>query len=356
MLSAVDSTIIVAQDFYTDSNTPPFTISVTYENTAASPVTLTCKTVEQNSGIYAPSVELSPSTGSDQKISVEFTGTLNIELPFQISCSIGEEATVVTNAIIAHSEIRLALCNSDEVYYPDSETNKVNLYLYPGIEDSITVAAADCSCLDDSNKPILDNFQLVTDTKFELTATKTADCTLSEEFCSCTFKCTYSSDLSVSRKIKVLNPVLYITSSFETLTSYKNTSTVSAHTFPPSTEITCFANKVALESDTFTAGEVVEDGNFEDLVLEKLSSGVFHVFPKDSTVSSGVYGIKCSSGSTTDTFLFELDNSEPSSISGEKVNFDEYASVPCSCDLTPAFCDARCCCDSDCSDLQVRRQ
>ena len=356
MVCMVDSTIIVAQDLYTDSNIPPFTISVSYENTAASPITLTCKTVEQNSGISAPSVELSPSTGSDQTISVEFTGTLNIELPVKISCSVGEETTIVTDATIAHSENRLALCNSDEVYYPDSETNKVNLYLHPGIEDSITVAATGCSCLDDSNKPILDNFQLVTDTKFELTATKTADCSLSEEFCSCTFKCTYSSDLSVSRKIRVRNPVLYITSSFETLTSYKNTSTVSAYTFPPSAEITCFANKVAVDKNTFTTSEVVEDSNFEDMVLEKLSSGVFHVFPKDSTVSSGVYGIKCSSSSATDTFLFELDNSEPSSISGEKVNFDEYVSVPCSCDLTPAFCDARCCCDSDCSDLQVRKQ
>ena len=358
MIRAVNSSMIVAQDLYTATDTPPFTITVTYENTADSPILLTCETVDKNSGLSAPNIELPTSTGFKQTVSVVFSGTLNIELPVELSCTIEarEETTVVTHAIIAHSENKLAFCNSDEVY-SDSNGN-VKLFLYSGSEDSdVTVTGGGCSCNNDAGNPILDNFNLIEGTRFNLTATKASDCDQSEAFCSCTLKCTYNTqtqnNLSVSRRIKLLNPVLHIKSSFKKLTFYKNTSTITAYTFPPSQEVTCFANKVTVNPNTFTAGEVDENSDFKDLVLVKLSSGVFHVFPKDSTVTAGIYGIKCSSGSASDTFLFELVASKNSSIAGEKVNFDEYVSVLCSCNRTAEFCDAQCCCDSDCSELQV---
>ncbi|KAL5263979.1 hypothetical protein ACHWQZ_G005169 [Mnemiopsis leidyi] len=357
MIRAVNSSMIVAQDLYTATDTPPFTITVTYENTADSPILLTCETVDKNSGLSAPNIELPTSTGFKQTVSVVFSGTLNIELPVELSCTIEarEETTVVTHAIIAHSENKLAFCNSDEVY-SDSNGN-VKLFLYSGSEDSaVTVTGGGCSCNNDAGNPILDNFNLIEGTRFNLTSTKASACDQSEAFCSCTLKCTYNTqtqnNLSVNRRIKLLNPVLHIKSSFKKLTFYKNISTITAYTFPPSQEVTCFANKVTVNPNTFTAGEVDENSDFKHLVLVKLSSGVFHVFPKDSTVTAGIYGIKCSSGSASDTFLFELVASKNSSIAGEKVNFDEYVSVLCSCNRTAEFCDAQCCCDSDCSELQ----
>ena len=362
IMEEANSSFIVVEDLYTRTDTPPFTLSVHYTNDMDSAITLTCKT--SNSGIVAPPTEL--PVGTKQKTTVEFTGTLNTgstTLPLEVSCSIGDKPQAYTKAIISNTALELLeLCHSDQIQ-PNPSDGKYNISIRgtSGTKNTITINPSQCSCEDDDGNSVLQNFKKIVGTDFDLTA-DIADSSCDASVCSCTLECPYSStvssddNLSVSRKVKVLKPAIYIASSFEKLTLYKNTSTVTAFAYPPSdVEISCFVNKVNI-SDDFTAEDVIEYndvGEDKDLALEKWSLGVYHVFPKNSSVKSGLYGIKCEAGTASDTFLFQFINSEASSIAGEKINFDQYVSVPCSCDGTPSFCDGRCCCDPDCSDVQV---
>jgi hypothetical protein len=293
-----------------------------------------------------------------------FSGTLNPTGTFslEVSCSVNEQTKAQTKATVSKTEKILALCQLDQLY-PDPESGKVEIHASPDPESQDQILNNQkCSCKDDDGNTVLTNFNLKADTKFVFAATvDKSNC--DKEICPCTLECYYmtasNEKVSVSRKVKIMKPEIYMRSSFERLTHYKNTSTITAFTYPPSKDISCFANKVSINS--FTAQDFNEDESFSDLVLEKLqtnspNSAVYHVFPNISTaLASGVYGIKCtsSSSSASATFLFEFDNSEASSIAGEKVDFEQYVSVPCSCDQTPSFCDYQCCCDPDCSDIQV---
>ncbi|XP_063676186.1 uncharacterized protein LOC134812628 isoform X2 [Bolinopsis microptera] len=334
------SSFIVTEDLYTNEN-PPFTLPVFYTNSMDSPISLKCKTVNSNSGLTAQTVTL--PVGSNQKVDVVFSGSLTISLPFEVSCSVEDETEILTKSIVSDTERVLGLCHLDQLY-ADPTTGKVEIRT---AETQGDITLNFCSCINVDEKSIL-----LFDDK-DTAEVSNGNCV--GPVCKCTLKCTYNTNQFVSRELKVLKPVLYIKSSFEKLTLFKNTSTIAAFTFPPSKDaLECFANKVDVSESTFLVGDVIKNGNFKDLVLEESQSdpGVYHVFPKDSAVLSGVYGIKCTSGTTSDTFVFEFDNSEASNIVGEKIDFDEYVSVPCSCDKTPGFCDHRCCCDSDCSDVQ----
>ena len=335
------SSFIVTEDLYTNANLP-FTLPVFYTNSMDRLISLECKTVTSNSGLTAQTVTL--PVGSNQKVNVVFSGSLKISLPFEVSCSVGDQTEILTKSIVSNTEKVLGLCHLDQLY-ADPTTGKVEIRT---AETQGDVNLNSCSCIDDG-KSIL-NF----DDK-DTAKVNNGNCV--GPVCECTLKCTYDTNRGngfVSRKVKVLKPVLYITSSFEKLTLFKNTSTIAAFTVPPSTDtLECFANKVDVSGSTYLVEDVIKNSDFKDLVLEESGPGVYHVFPKDSNVPSGVYGIKCTSGTVSDSFVFEFDNSEASNIAGEIIDFDKYVSVPCSCDKTPGFCDHRCCCDKDCSDGQV---
>lgn len=343
LISYVNTSFVALKDLYTTKTTPPFELHLHYTNDGDSPILLLCSTVQSNSGLTSQPLTL-PVGSKDQIATVSFSGSSTITASFEIACSIEDNSGILTRAMVQIiPQTSLWLCQRSQLIQ-DPVSGQVLITASLGNNEGLTLR--DCTC-QENDKDVLINW---TTSGFSLNAVINEN-VCNEPLCFCTLSCSYDPDSSTfySVNVVVMKSVFSITSSFKKLTPFTKTSTISVST--ASNDIECFANKVTL--DNFKTGDVIKEDSFQDIILVNSTiPGLYTVFPNVSA-GTGIYGIKCQSGSFSDVFFFEYEKSNASVIEGEKLDFTKYVTVQCSCDVTSNFCDIRCCCDKDCSSVQV---
>ena len=299
-----------------------------------------------------------------QSVNLEADVQTSVEIPeiditsndastFIIDCST-EGSNIKSTATLSIAEPEITVCDDSLLFTKSTSMLTMKSGLSSGLGNPLTIS---CS----GNNLNIEDYVTNSNNKEFSTSVQTLCTTVN---CQSTLGCSTSSSNAPNingfsgKILNIITPLLFVNPLFQKLGFYKNgTFIIFIYPNEDATKVTCFVNKIIVND--YASQDLVEDTNFDDIKLEIVSDGVYNVYPKleDLSVNSGIYGIKCSASlldsQVEEIFLFEFHDNGKSDISSDRIDFESYVSVACSCDLTPNICDGRCCCDSDCSSIQV---
>ena len=180
---------------------------------------------------------------------------------------------------------------------------------------------------------------------------------VTEPNCNCDLKCNVGvNDLTVAVAVQPTTfPKLYSRSFFTKLT-LNNMGNFVAYFYPldETSIISCCLAAVEMQVYVITGVSCpsVALANFS--LSGEASKGhyVGQVYGH-LNATSGLYGIKCSTGEYKTEFRFQYIATALSNLSGSAPDYEALVVAPCPCDLTESFCDLSCCCDEDCTAEQV---
>ena len=251
-----------------------------------------------------------------------------------VQCSIGNVSSNLFY-IVYQNEAILYLCN--EIYRKD-ETLKLTFQLNKEFEAAKTYS---CHC---DNKLSFNLMIGKGTTSIDVTATIN-NC--DTKICTCLFTC----DTVLSVYVFILSDDdLKLYSTFTQLSTYQSAYIL------PQTNLQNSDSKCTVVSCKINNYEFGECGDAIEIIALNRTAGVIHqVLPnKTAAMSPSVaYGVTCEFQSLSAEQFFQFFGSSDSTLFGPAVRLNGRGDVTCSCNVTDFFCDAGCCCDTDCSSDQV---